>query len=111
MKLRLVGHKNRYAMEQLQMALFPDDKMEYTEAAFSGDGAISALSQGQLWVTATARITRGGETRFGIAVAAAGVPRSLYTGRSYRKAITRLLCLFYRNRPPGARCPEYALPS
>ncbi len=67
MKLRLVGHKNRYAMEQLQMALFPDDKMEYTEAAFSGDGAISALSQGQLWVTATARITRGGETRFGIA--------------------------------------------
>ncbi len=53
MNLKLIGHDDRYAVEQLQMALFP----EGTE----GD-AVSALHRGQTWLTATAKITIDGRT-------------------------------------------------
>ena len=53
MKLTLLGHDDRYAVEQLQMALFP----EGTEGE-----AISALHRGNTWLTATARITVDGKT-------------------------------------------------
>ena len=48
MKLTLIGHDDRYAVEQLQLALFP----EGTEGE-----AISALHRGKTWLTATAKIT------------------------------------------------------
>ena len=61
MKLQLIGHTERYALEQLQMALFPDAPMEYTEAPFSGcDGAVSTWSEGHVYCTATAVIRLGG---------------------------------------------------
>ena len=53
MKLTLVGHDDRYAVEQLQLALFP----EGTEGE-----AVSALHRGATWLTATATITLGGKT-------------------------------------------------
>ncbi len=53
MKLTLSGHDDRYAVEQLQMALFP----EGTEGE-----AVSALHRGNTWLTATAKITIGGKT-------------------------------------------------
>ena len=53
MKLTLIGHDDRYAVEQLQMALFP----EGTEGQ-----AVSALHRGATWLTATASITVGGHT-------------------------------------------------
>jgi len=53
MKLTLIGHDDRYAVEQLQMALFP----EGTEGE-----AISALHRGSTWLTATAKITINGKT-------------------------------------------------
>ncbi|MGN0978614.1 MAG: coproporphyrinogen dehydrogenase HemZ [Faecousia sp.] len=53
MKLKLIGHDDRYAVEQLQLALFPDN----TEGE-----AVSALHRGQTWLTATAKITIGGKT-------------------------------------------------
>ena len=62
MKLRLIGHENRYAMEQIMLSLFPEEKVIYTEAAFSGDGVVSTLSAGKVWLTATASITRNGKT-------------------------------------------------
>ena len=53
MKLTLVGHDDRYAVEQLQMALF----------STSEDGeAISSLHRGKVWITATAKITNNGKT-------------------------------------------------
>ena len=48
MKLTLIGHEDRYAVEQLQMALFS------TEAA--GE-AISRLYRGKTWLTAVTTIT------------------------------------------------------
>ena len=53
MKLTLIGHDDRYAVEQLQMALFP----EGTEGE-----ATSSLHRGTVWLTATAKITIGGRT-------------------------------------------------
>lgn len=62
MKLFLTGHTDRYALEQLQLCLFPLEPMEYCEAPFRGDGAVSKLSRGKRYLTATARITRNGVT-------------------------------------------------
>ena len=53
MKLTLCGHDDRYAVEQLQMALFGTNE----------DGeALSALHRGKIWLTATTRITLDGKT-------------------------------------------------
>ena len=49
----MIGHDDRYAVEQLQMALFP----EGTE----GD-AVSTLHRGATWLTAATKITVGGKT-------------------------------------------------
>ena len=63
MKLYLQGHDERYALEQLQLALFPGEPMESAGGAvFSGDGAVSALYRGGTWLTATARIIRHGRS-------------------------------------------------
>ena len=53
MNLTLIGHDDRYAVEQLQMALFP----EGTEGE-----AVSTLHRGTTWLTATAKITVHGKT-------------------------------------------------
>ena len=63
MKLFLQNHDDRYALEQLQLALFPEEPMEPVEtAAFSGDGAVSALHRGAIWLTAATRIRWRGKT-------------------------------------------------
>ena len=56
MKLTLIGHDDRYAVEQLQLALFPVN----TEGE-----AVSALHRGKTWLTATAKITINGQTATG----------------------------------------------
>ena len=53
MKLTLVGHDDRYAVEQLQLALFPEG---------SQGQATSTLHRGNTWLTATAKITLEGKT-------------------------------------------------
>ncbi len=53
MKLTLIGHEDRYAVEQLQMSLFD----------LTGEGeAVSALHRGKTWLTAVTSITVGGKT-------------------------------------------------
>ena len=53
MNLKLIGHDDRYAVEQLQMALFP--------AGTEGE-AVSSLHRGATWLTARAKITLDGKT-------------------------------------------------
>ena len=60
MKLYLSGHQERYAIEQLQLALFPLEPMENMESPFEGDGAVSRLCRGEKALTAVTTITRGG---------------------------------------------------
>ena len=74
MNLTLLGHDDRYAVEQLQMALFP----EGTQGQ-----AISALHRGQTWLTATAKITIDGKT----ATASRRLKASEETVRSRRRAL------------------------
>ena len=53
MKLILIGHDDRYAVEQLQMSLFgPDARGE----------AISTLHRGNIWLTAVTTISMDGKT-------------------------------------------------
>ncbi len=60
MKLKLIGHDDRYAVEQLQMALFPLEPMENTEEVFDDNGAVSTLHRSRVWLTATTRIFKDG---------------------------------------------------
>jgi oxygen-independent coproporphyrinogen-3 oxidase len=53
MNLTLSGHDDRYAVEQLQMALFP---------AGAAVDAVSALHRGKIWLTAVTTITWEGKT-------------------------------------------------
>ena len=53
MNLTLIGHDDRYAVEQLLLSLFP----EGTEPT-----AVSTLHRGDTWLTATAKITLDGRT-------------------------------------------------
>ena len=74
MDLTLIGHEDRYAVEQLQMALFPDNP----------DGtAESALHRGKTWLTATAKITLGEKT----AVASRRLRAAEETVRLRRRAL------------------------
>ena len=57
MELQLIGHEDRYAVEQLQMALFSTR----TDAR-----AVSALHRGKKWLTAVTTITAGAVTTKGI---------------------------------------------
>lgn len=62
MRLYLDGHTERYALEQLQMALFPGESMEYTETPFDGDGAVSTLRRKDGVLLARAAICKDGRT-------------------------------------------------
>ena len=99
MKLYLIGHQNRYAMEQIMLILFPQEKVEYTETAFSGDGVISKLSAGKTWYTATAKITRDGKTVLGKARCGAdGVTESLRR-QILRQSFYRAALPFLKEKP------------
>ena len=54
MKLELKGHDDLYAVEQLQMALFPNKNLEGT--------AVSALHRGKKWLSAVTTLTVGEKT-------------------------------------------------
>ena len=55
MKLILKGHEDLYAVEQLQLALFPPESQPE-------DLAVSALHRGKQWISAITTITRGDKT-------------------------------------------------
>ena len=55
MKLILKGHEDLYAVEQLQLALFPPESQEE-------DLAVSSLHRGNTWISAVTTITRGAKT-------------------------------------------------
>ena len=51
MKLLLIGHTERYPVEQLQMQLFPDEPSEFVTHRFTGDGTVSSLSRGKKYLS------------------------------------------------------------
>ena len=72
MKLLLIDHEERYAVEQMQLALFPLEPMEpindptivYDPRVmhyFDGDGALSLLSRGDTTLSALTIVYIGGK--------------------------------------------------
>ena len=72
MKLLLIGHEERYSVEQMQLALFPLEPMEPVNdpnacfdprvmKCFDGDGAISHLIRGDMFLSAQTFIFIGGK--------------------------------------------------
>ena len=80
MKLTLIGHDDRYAVEQLLMSLFP----EGTEGE-----AVSTLHRGPVWLTASAKITLDGRT----ATATRRLKAAQETVRLRRQALQQSLYL------------------
>ena len=74
MKLTLLGHDDRYAVEQLQMALIGPD---------AAGEAVSALHRGKTWLTAATAITLNGRT----AKASRRIPAGAETVRLRRQAL------------------------
>ena len=64
MKLYLKGHDYKYAAEQMLLTLFPDQRPEYDDQppAAGEDHLVLSLSRGELWATATARLTYHGQS-------------------------------------------------
>ena len=60
MILEMIGHEDRYAIEQLQMALFPN------YARMEDARAVSTLHRGATWLTAVTKITVDGKTAQGL---------------------------------------------
>ena len=87
MKLTLVGHDDRYAVEQLQLALFPEG---------SQGQATSTLHRGSTWLTATAKITLDGKT----ATASRRIKASEETVRLRRRALQQSYYLAARQLLP-----------
>ena len=53
MKLYLVGHSYKYAVEQMLLTLFPEERPEYPEGRPAGRRMEIRLSRGEQFTTAT----------------------------------------------------------
>ena len=87
MNLTLSGHDDRYAVEQLLLALFPED---------AAPEALSSLHRGKIWLTATAKITWEGRT----ASASRRIRADEETVRLRRRALQQSMYLAARQLLP-----------
>jgi len=69
LKLWLLGHDYKYAVEQMLLTMFPEERPEYPEGRPAGDGMRIRLSTGERLATASCSFTRGGKTYHGKAAA------------------------------------------
>ena len=96
MKLYLAGHNYQYAVEQMLLTLFPDERPEYpTEAAADGEDYVRiSLARSKTDATATCRLRRGGEISGGwAAVRAERLTDSVEENRLLSQAVK---LAFYR---------------
>ena len=59
MKLYLYGHDYKYAVEQMLLTLYPDERPEYPDGRPAGDRAEISLNAGKKYMTAVCALTRG----------------------------------------------------
>lgn len=72
MKLYLHGHEYKYAVEQMLLTLFPEERPEYPEGAPVGEGMETRLSRGARYTTATCTLRFDGTVGHGRAAALNG---------------------------------------
>lgn len=88
MNLTLIGHDDRYAVEQLILALFPEDAEPMV---------VSSLHRGGVWLTATAKITLEGR----VAYASRRIRAGEETVRLRRRALQQSIYLAAIQLLPG----------
>ena len=71
MKLYLIGHNCKYAVEQMLLTLYPNERPEYPEGAPRGDCAIISFFRGRSLATAKCILTLDGKVYRGSAAATA----------------------------------------
>lgn len=67
MHLKLIGHNYKYAVEQIMLVLFPEERPTYDTPTEPQNQAVSSLSFGAMWATARTVLRYGGNTAVGIA--------------------------------------------
>ena len=65
MKLYLYGHEYKYAVEQMLLTMYPEERPEYPAFEPQGDCVVSRLKSGGKYTTATCRVTVGEKTGYG----------------------------------------------
>jgi len=76
MDIRLIGHDYKYAVEQMLLTLYPDDRPVYSDRA-GEEGVVVSLRRGDRFTTAVCRLRRDGASARGraqFATAGAGNP-------------------------------------
>ena len=56
MKLKLVGHDYKYAVEQIMLMMFPGERPEYEEPEEGALSAVIAVSRGERFATASTQL-------------------------------------------------------
>lgn len=69
MKLYLYGHEYKYAVEQMLLTLFPEERPEYPDGTPEGKRMEIRLSRGEKYATATCKLTLDGVSYRGKAAA------------------------------------------
>ena len=67
MKLYLYGHDYKYAVEQMLLTLFPNERPEYPDAACGGERMEVSLTRGEKLTTGSCRLYRDGGVWYGMA--------------------------------------------
>ncbi|MGI6029573.1 MAG: coproporphyrinogen dehydrogenase HemZ [Candidatus Heteroscillospira sp.] len=67
MKLYLIGHNCKYAVEQMLLTMYPEELPEYPEGAPMGDRAVISFARGKKLATAKCVLTMDGKTYRGSA--------------------------------------------
>lgn len=91
MKLYLYGHDYKYAVEQMLLTLYPDERPSYPEGEPYGDRAELRLHEGRERTTATCRLVIGGKESHGRSsfkndLAQDGVSRDSHCSRIIKNA-------------------------
>ena len=94
MRLYLRGHNNKYAVEQMLLALYPREKPEYPEGTPSGDRVEISFGMGKKFATVSCRLCLDGEIHTGkAAVSSAGLEDPVLLDRCVQRMIKTA---FYR---------------
>ena len=88
MRLYLIGHSYKYAVEQILLTLFPKARPEYPEGKPSGERLELRLSEGGKFITASCALYLGDKIYRGrAAVAKEGLKEPLLRDRHCQRVI------------------------
>ena len=94
MELFLSGHTYRYAVEQIMLMLFPEERPTYPERPSGALRAEVKLREGPVWLTATTAIVVDGARFTGTARVRADAPGDALTAERLRQRAVKMS--FYR---------------